>query len=173
MNPIIALTFTVFTCCVCVAQDARRTDASEPLPVLKVDASTLPPRLQKVWANIELRGKLMTGAEVSAFMPGGMDPLSASGDVYFVGNTTFLDDMHGRVLTASVTINAKDFGNGTIDIIRAGHFAKGDRESCVQLWLANDSMMVMGRPEGYSDTDVATHATKLKLFARAEKTFVK
>ena len=159
---------------VCSAQEQRKDDAAAvALPLIKVDASAHVDRLREVWSNIELRGKLMTGSEVSGFMPGAPLPLSASGDVYFVGYTTFLADMPGRVLSASINIHAKDFGNSTITVVRAGNFSKGAREFCVQLWRHNDSMMVMERPSEYSDSDVATHATKLKLSARAEKTFVK
>jgi hypothetical protein len=53
----------MFASCLSSAEDSRETDCANALPVLKADASRLPERQKAVWANIELRGKLMTGTE--------------------------------------------------------------------------------------------------------------
>lgn len=117
----------------------------------------------------------MTGDEVSHLFPGSPDAMSASSDVYFVGYTTFLADMPGRLLHAEVNVHAKDCGNGAISVVRAGHFRNGSREFCVQIWNAKDALsgMMVDRPDHYSAADIAKYATKTELSVWVNKTFVK
>ncbi|GAB5517664.1 hypothetical protein [Rhodopirellula baltica] len=173
MNRIVAISLALLLVPYVCAEEPDREVPSRQLPILKVSTDHLPARTRETWAKVELRGKLVPGDVVAKRFPGSPEARSSSGDVYFIGYTTLLDDTHGRLLSAEIEVAANGHGTGRVHVVRAGNFSKGSREFCIQIWRHTDTLMLFERPAGFSDADVAQTVCNCAISAKLNKLFVK